>query len=63
MYLPDGTHNLVKPWNRLSSEQGAVDWFSFWLKGEQDSDPLKTEKYVRWRNLRRLSNDNGQAEQ
>jgi len=29
-----------------------VDWFSFWLKGEEDPDPAKAEQYKRWRKLR-----------
>ena len=52
VYLPTGTHILLKPWDRLISQQGAVDWFCFWLKGEEDSSPAKVEQYVRWRALR-----------
>ncbi len=54
LYLPDGAHSLVKPQERLTSEQGAVDWFCFWLKGEEDPDPVKREQYTRWHELRRL---------
>jgi dipeptidyl aminopeptidase/acylaminoacyl peptidase len=52
IYIPEGTHILEKPWDRMISQQGNVDWFCFWLKGEEDADPNKTEQYVRWRNLR-----------
>jgi dipeptidyl aminopeptidase/acylaminoacyl peptidase len=52
VHFPDGTHNLVKPAQRLASLQGNVDWFAFWLKGEEDPDPAKTEQYQRWRKLR-----------
>lgn len=52
MIFPDGTHNLVKPWERLASQQSAVDWFCFWLKGEEDPAPAKTEQYTRWRAMR-----------
>jgi len=31
-----------------------VDWFCFWLKGEEDPDPAKAEQYKRWRELRKL---------
>jgi dipeptidyl aminopeptidase/acylaminoacyl peptidase len=55
IYLPTGTHVLVKPWDRMVSEEGSVDWFCFWLKSEEDPDPKKTEQYVRWRELLRLS--------
>jgi dipeptidyl aminopeptidase/acylaminoacyl peptidase len=52
VYLPTGTHILVKPWDRMVSQEGSVDWFCFWLKSEEDPDPKKTEQYVRWRELR-----------
>lgn len=55
IYLPDGTHILEKPWERMVSQQGDVDWFCFWLKGEEDPDPAKAEQYKRWRELRGLS--------
>jgi len=29
-----------------------VDWYCFWLKGEEDPDPAKSEQYRRWRKLR-----------
>jgi hypothetical protein len=35
-------------------QQGAVDWFTFWLKGEEDPDPNKALQYARWRELRKL---------
>ncbi|MGB7281332.1 MAG: hypothetical protein WBE13_03635 [Candidatus Acidiferrum sp.] len=53
IYLPTGTHVLVRPWDRIASQEGSVDWFCFWLKSEEDPDPKKTEQYVRWRKLRK----------
>ncbi len=58
IYLPDGPHVLVKPWERMVSQQGAVDWFRFWLKDEGDPDPAKAEQYARWRELRKLHEQN-----
>ena len=52
IYIPDGTHLLVKPWERMTSQQGNVDWFCFWLKGEEDADAEKREQYVRWEYLK-----------
>ena len=52
IYLPDAVHILVKPWERLTSQQGNVDWFCFWLKGEEDSDARKKQQYTRWREMR-----------
>jgi hypothetical protein len=54
IYIPEGTHILEKPWDRMISQQGNVDWFCFWLKSEEDPDPTKTEQYKRWRELHRL---------
>jgi dipeptidyl aminopeptidase/acylaminoacyl peptidase len=52
IWLPYGTHLLVKPWERLVSQQGNVDWFDFWLNGEIDRDPSKRAEYERWEQLR-----------
>lgn len=52
IYLPTGAHVLVKPWDRMVSQGGTVDWFCFWLKGE-DSDSEKGEHGMRWGELRR----------
>lgn len=49
--IPGGTHSLVRPWHRLTSQGGTVDWFRFWLKGEVDSDPGKADQYTRWREM------------
>ena len=54
IYIPGGAHILEKPWDRMISQQGNVDWFCFWLKGEEDPDPAKAEQYKRWHNLRAL---------
>jgi dipeptidyl aminopeptidase/acylaminoacyl peptidase len=59
IYIPDGTHILEKPWNRMISQQGNVDWFCFWLKNEEDTDPAKAEQYKRWHNLRTLNAKGG----
>jgi hypothetical protein len=63
IYLPEGTHVLEKPWERMISQQGNVDWFCFWLKGEEDPDPSKAEQYQRWRKLRSLQESNGYRHQ
>jgi dipeptidyl aminopeptidase/acylaminoacyl peptidase len=52
VYLKDGQHILQKPLERLASQQGNVDWFRFWLKNEEDSDPSKREQYQHWQELR-----------
>jgi|SRR5579872_353800 len=61
MYLPTGSHIVEKPWDRLASQESSVDWMSFWLKGEEDTDPSKTEKYKRWKQLRKRQTDSLQV--
>jgi hypothetical protein len=61
VWLPNGTHLLVKPWERMTSEQGNVDWFRFWLQGYEDPDPEKKQQYVRWRHLRDLQDTEDKA--
>lgn len=53
IYIPEGEHILEKPWERMTSQEGNVDWFRFWLKGEEDPDPSKRVQYQYWRALRR----------
>jgi len=52
--LGEGTHILSNPAQRMVSQGGSVDWFRFWLKGEEDPDPAKVGQYARWRELRRM---------
>ena len=56
LWLPHGTHLLVKPWERIASLERNVDWFSFWLKGKEDADPAKRDQYGRWEQLRAVLN-------
>jgi len=56
-------HILVQPVHRYMSQQLAMDWFNFWLKGEEDPDPAKAEQYARWRELRKLQQENAQQPQ
>jgi hypothetical protein len=57
IYMTGGDHILEKPWDRMISQQGDVDWFCFWLKGDEDPDPAKAEQYKRWHNLRALEDN------
>jgi dipeptidyl aminopeptidase/acylaminoacyl peptidase len=60
IWLPDALHEPVKPLERMTAQQGDVDWFCFWLKGEEDPTPAKAEQYARWRQLRELQQQNEQ---
>jgi len=52
------THPLTNPAQRLVSQGGTVDWFDFWLNGHEDPDPAKAEQYARWRELKKLQQQN-----
>jgi dipeptidyl aminopeptidase/acylaminoacyl peptidase len=47
-------HVLTNPAVRMASQRGTVDWFRFWLKAEEDPDPVKADQYRRWREMRKL---------
>jgi dipeptidyl aminopeptidase/acylaminoacyl peptidase len=49
--FPDGGH--FKRWVRQIASTWALnlDWFRFWLQGEEDPDGSKAEQYRRWRAL------------
>src|SRR2546421_2650937 len=51
-------HVLTNPAVRMASQGGSVDWFRFWLKGEEDPDPGKAEQYARWREMRKMQEQN-----
>ena len=62
VYIPDGAHELVKPWERFTSQQNCtVDWYRFWLQGYERSAPVAEAgetkedlkgQYARWHKLR-----------
>jgi dipeptidyl aminopeptidase/acylaminoacyl peptidase len=52
LYIPTGSHILQKPWDRMISQESAVEWLAFWLKGEENSSPAKAAQYQLWRALR-----------
>jgi hypothetical protein len=57
--LPDitgGRHLLQNPRQLLALQSRALDWWSFWLKGEESLDPTKAEQYLEWKRLRELHN-------
>jgi dipeptidyl aminopeptidase/acylaminoacyl peptidase len=55
IYIPNGQHILQKPLDRLASQQGNVDWFRFWLKGQEGNEnPIPRADYHRWNSLRDL---------
>jgi hypothetical protein len=51
---PNEYHIKIQPRHRLNVYDRNVDWFRFWLKGEEDPDPARKEQYARWRKLQEL---------
>lgn len=54
LYFQTAPHSLLRPGHRLRSLHTHIDWWCFWLKGEEDPDPAKAGQYARWRQLRRV---------
>jgi dipeptidyl aminopeptidase/acylaminoacyl peptidase len=54
LYMRGGAHVLVKPLERLASQEMNVDWYDFWLNGHADPEPKKRDQYIRWHKLREL---------
>ena len=51
-------HVLTNPAVRIASQGGSVDWFRFWLQDYEDPDRAKAEQYARWREMRKLQEEN-----
>lgn len=57
--FPEGAHALSRPSERMISLQGNVDWYRFWLKSEQRSEPVipnetaesLKDQYARWKQM------------
>lgn len=50
--LKNGAHEVRDIDQQIQTNQLFVDWFRFWLRGEEDTDAAKTEQYRRWRNMK-----------
>ena len=57
--LRDDEHVITNPGARVASQTLSVDWFRFWLQGYEDPDPAKAGQDKRWRELRKLQEENG----
>lgn len=50
--FPDEYHGKWQPAHRLAVYERSVDWFRFWLTGEQDLRPDKAGQFRRWAAMR-----------
>ncbi|MBL8650250.1 MAG: Atxe2 family lasso peptide isopeptidase [Sphingopyxis sp.] len=48
----DELHNKYQPRHKRAVYDRNLDWFRFWLTGEEDPAPGKSEQYERWRHYR-----------
>jgi hypothetical protein len=55
IWLPLANHWPIRPSERLSVQQGTVDWYRFWLQGRAEETPEKASEYARWETMRRAS--------
>ncbi len=54
MYVFPGEHHIKwQPIHKQAVYNRNLDWFSFWLQGKVDPDPVKAEQYRRWQDMRR----------
>lgn len=51
--FPNEYHIKWQPAHRSAIYTRNLDWFDFWLRGEEDDDPAKREQYRRWEAMRR----------
>lgn len=50
-------HEKNQPRHRYSIYQRNVDWLNFWLRDKEDPNPAKADQYRRWRELRKLAEE------
>jgi dipeptidyl aminopeptidase/acylaminoacyl peptidase len=55
--FPEETHLLMQPVHQWMNFEQQIDWFRFWLKGEEDEAPSKQVQYQRWRKLQEGSRE------
>lgn len=53
MYVfPNEPHQKFQPRHKLAVYTRNLDWFRFWLLGEEDPDPAKHQQYEHWRAMK-----------
>ena len=50
--FPHEQHQKSQPRHKLAVYQRNLDWFRFWLLGEEDADRAKASQYATWRQMR-----------
>src|ERR1700739_33688 len=57
-FYPNEDHSPDHPLARLSTLERNLDWYRFWLQGHETPAPDDPDRYVRWRELLKLQNEN-----
>jgi hypothetical protein len=52
--FPGEGHVFHQPAHKIAVGVRNIDWFRFWLKDEEDTEPSKAPQYERWRGMRTL---------
>jgi len=50
--FPHEAHQKFQPRHKLAVYQRNLDWFKFWLLGEEDASPAKVAQYDNWKSMR-----------
>jgi len=53
--FPNEPHQKYLPRHKLAVYERNLDWFRFWLMGQESDGPAGTTRYARWRQIRRSS--------
>ncbi len=61
IWMPRGQHVLQQPAERYESQQGAVDWFRFWLQGYRRHSTEMDPVYQRWGSMAKPTIQYGHA--
>jgi dipeptidyl aminopeptidase/acylaminoacyl peptidase len=52
LFFPRGSHQLVRPRERVASMNATIDWMSVWLMGADEPPSGDNDQFARWRRLR-----------
>lgn len=61
LYFQGASHSTTRPQHRLRSLGSSIDWWRYWLMGQQDASPDKAAQYAHWRGLRERAAKNSQG--
>ena len=57
--FPNEYHVKWQPKHKLAVYERGIDWFNFWLRGVQDTNPSKSLQYQRWHQLKKRVDGEG----